>query len=72
MSYQLTNEDKISIIDQHLRNLEFSKYNYQMTILEENAAAEPDQTAIDAVNEKIGQISAKIAALEAEKAPLLG
>jgi hypothetical protein len=34
MAYELTNEEKISIINQHLKNLEYSKYNLRISLLE--------------------------------------
>jgi type I restriction-modification system DNA methylase subunit len=62
----LTNEDKISIINQHKKNVEYSKYNLQVSLIEENAVTSPDQDAIDALNNKISEIDKKITALDAE------
>lgn len=62
----LTNEDKISIINQHKKNVEYSKYNLQVSLIEENAVTSPDQDAIDALNDKISEIDKKITALDAE------
>jgi len=66
----LTNEDKISIVNQHKRNVEYSKYNLQVSLIEENAVTSPDQDAIDALNDKITEINKKITALDAELASL--
>jgi len=62
----LTNEDKISIVNQHKKNVEYSKYNLQVSLIEENAVTSPDQDAIDALNDKITEINKKLAALDAE------
>jgi len=62
----LTNEDKISIVNQHKKNVEYSKYNLQVSLIEENAVTSPDQDAIDALNDKITDINKKLAALDAE------
>jgi hypothetical protein len=66
----LTNEDKISIINQHKRNIEYSKYNLQVSLIEENAVTSPDQDAIDSLNDKIVEVNKKITALDAEIASL--
>jgi predicted nucleic acid-binding Zn-ribbon protein len=62
----LTNEDKISIINQHKRNLEYSKYNIEITILEENSANNPNQDTLTSLNNQIEEISKKISVLDAE------
>jgi CII-binding regulator of phage lambda lysogenization HflD len=66
----LTNEDKISIVNQHKKNVEYSKYNLQVSLIEENAVTSPDQDAIDALNDKITEINKKLTALDAELASL--
>lgn len=70
MTYELSNEDKVSIIDQHLRNLEYSKYNLEISILEENAATTPDPSVIAGNQSKISEIENKITALNNTKAEL--
>ena len=66
----LTNEDKLSIIDQHIKNVEFSKYNLELSLIEENAVANPDATTISSLNAQIVSANAKLAALESEKSAL--
>lgn len=70
MTYQLTNEEKLTIINQHLRTLEFSKYNYQMSLLEEQAVQVPAQETIDSINEQLLVLNQKIDALAEEAAGL--
>lgn len=70
MTIQLTNEEKISIITQHIRNLEFNKYNLNVSLIEENALAIPNQATIDSVNLQISEANTKITALNAEIASL--
>jgi len=67
----LTNEDKISIIDQHQRSVEYSKYNLQLSVIEENAIDSPNQETIESLNSQIAEIDKKIAALNAEKESLV-
>lgn len=62
----LTNEDKISIINQHKKNVEYSKYNLEVSIIAENAVTSPDQEAIASLNEKISDLNKKITALNSE------
>ena len=62
----LSNEDKISIINQHKRNVEYSKYNLAVSLIEENAVLSPDQDAITALNAKIADHNSKLSALDAE------
>jgi hypothetical protein len=66
----LTNEEKISIIDQHKRSIEYSKYGYEMSLIEENAVSKPSQSTIDSLNQQIADMDSKLAALDAEIAAL--
>jgi hypothetical protein len=66
----LSNEDKISIIDQHKKNVEYSKYNLQVSLIEENAVNNPNQDAIQSLNDQIADLNSKIVALDAEIASL--
>lgn len=66
----LSNEDKIAIINQHKRNIEYSKYGYEVSLIAENAVSSPDQSAIDSINDQISDLNSKLAALDAEIASL--
>ena len=66
----LTNEDKLTIVNQHKKNVEFSKYNLELSLIEENSVASPDATTIASLNSQIVSANAKLAALEAEKSDL--
>jgi len=67
----LTNSDKISIINQHKTNLDYAKYNVQMSILEEQAASSPNQTLLDSLNDQVAEIDRKLKALDDEMASLV-
>lgn len=62
----LSNEDKISIINQHKRNVEYGKYNITVSLIEENSVSSPDQDAITALNAKLADHNSKLSALDAE------
>lgn len=67
----LTNEEKVAIIDQHKRTVEYSKYNLQVSILEENAVDTPNADTVDSLNNQIAELDKKLAALDAEKEDLV-
>jgi hypothetical protein len=64
--YNLTADEKISVIVTHLRNLSYTKYNLEMSLLEENALATPSVEVINQLNSQIESANAKAAALVAE------
>lgn len=66
MVYTLTNQEKIDIINQHLKNLEYSKYNSEISLVEESAAVEPQQNLIKEIQDQLDSINAKQAALLSE------
>jgi hypothetical protein len=66
MAYTLTKQEKIDIINQHLKNLEYSKYNSEISLVEESAAIEPQPILIDEINRQIDNINAKTSALLSE------
>lgn len=66
----LSNEDKVSIINQHKRNIEYVRYGIQLSIIEENAITTPNQESLDSFNANIADLDSKLAALDAELAAL--
>ena len=72
MTYQLTNEEKINVVNQHLKNLEFSIFNLSLSIIEEEAAINPNSENISSLNAQVTDISAKKTALLAELEELEG
>ena len=70
MTYQLTNTEKISIIHQHLKNLEYNRYNLEVSIMELTSGTNPKQESIDDVQAQIDSIVAQQTALNAEVASL--
>jgi len=62
----LTNEEKAGIINQHKRNIEMSKYNLELSLIEENALTTKNTETIASLNAQIADLSSKVAALDAE------
>jgi hypothetical protein len=62
----LTNEDKIAIINQHKRNLDYSKYGLEISVIEENASSSPVQERLTLLASQIADVDAKLQALDAE------
>lgn len=64
----LSNAEKLSIIESHIRSNEYNLYNVEMSRVEEAASASPDQARLDTFDLQISEYHAKIAALVVEKA----
>ena len=62
----LTNEEKSDIINQHLRNLHYNKFNIEISIVEENAKATPETAAVANLTAQVADFAARITALEEE------
>ena len=71
MTYELTNDEKRNIINQHLRNLEYSKFNVEISLVEENADPAPDQANLDTLTGQLSTINGKMEALVAELATVV-
>jgi hypothetical protein len=70
MTTTLTNEEKLGMIDQHKRNLDFSIYGFELDLIELNAITPLDAEAIDSVTSRLALLNNKKAALVAEAAKL--
>lgn len=66
----LTNEEKINIVNQHIRSVQFAAYNADLDLIEANAVSSPDAALIAEINTRKTAIEAKLAALDAEKTSL--
>ena len=64
--YDLTAEDKIAVINTHIKNINYNKFNAELVIIEENASAEPSATKISDANATIAEAEAQITALQAQ------
>lgn len=62
----LTNQEKIDIVNQHLKNVNYSLYNLSLSVVEENAVSEPNSDSLANLNSQISDLTAKKTTLEAE------
>lgn len=60
---ELTNEEKVGILNQHIKNILINKYNVHIAIVAEESATAVDQTKIDALNSQMESEQAKYDAL---------
>ena len=67
---ELTNDQKIEIVNQHLRNLAYEQYNSELSLQEANAVAQPDLANLGHLENQISDIDAKVASLQATLASL--
>jgi hypothetical protein len=63
MTYELSTEEKVSIVNQHLRNISFKKYNLDLSLAEEQALSTPSQERINEINSDIAEVAAQTAVL---------
>lgn len=63
---ELTNQEKIDILNQHIKNSAIKKYNIHVAVLAEEAAIQIDQARIDSLNEQLSSEDAKYNALIVE------
>lgn len=70
MANELTNQDKLIIVEDHIRSLQMSKFNLELTKIEENAVKSPDTVVLSSVQSQIDDYAAKLVALEAQKTSL--
>jgi|SanBayMetagenome_1026888.scaffolds.fasta_scaffold21238_4 lysophospholipase L1-like esterase len=66
----LTNADKLNIVNQHIKSLDFQIYNSEIDLLEANAESPVNTEFITTINARIAAMNTKRAALAAEAAPL--
>lgn len=66
MTYELNNQEKTEVVNQHLKNVEYSLFNLNLSLVEEQAVATPNATNIASINSQITEMTAKKTALLAE------
>jgi hypothetical protein len=67
MTTTLTNEEKLSIVNQHIKSVDYSLYGHELDLIQANAASSPDAAQVSAINARMAEANAKKAALFTEK-----
>jgi hypothetical protein len=66
MVYELTNEEKKGIVEQHLKNIAFSEYNLTLSLTAEEALENPSSSNLLSLNSQKDDLEAQKSALLAE------
>jgi hypothetical protein len=67
MTIELTTEEKLNILDQHIKSVNYGLYGLELDLLEINATANPDAGQIENINTRIAASNAKKSALAEER-----
>lgn len=67
MATTLTNEEKLSLVNQHIKSIDYNIYGYELDLLQANAVSLPDAEQVSAITARISEANAKKAALVTEK-----
>ena len=66
MTTLLTNADKLSVVNQHIKSIDFQLYNLELDLLEANAETTPNADNISSLDGRVTSLNAKRAVLAAE------
>lgn len=64
----LTNADKLNIVNQHIKSLDFQIYNSQLDLIEANAETPVNSETVSAINARLAALNAKRSVLVTEAA----
>jgi len=67
MTIELTNEEKLSIVEQHIKSIDYGIYGVQLDIIEINAISNPDASQLSNLNTRLAALNSKRTALVTEK-----
>ena len=66
----LTNADKLNLIDQHIKSIDYQAYNLELDLIEANAESPVNSDTVSTLNTRMNALAAKRTALESEAATL--
>jgi len=66
MSVELSPQEKIAIAEQHMKNIMFSQYNANLSLIEANAESTPNQSNIEQINAQLENLNLQVAAIQKE------
>jgi len=67
MTIELTNEEKLGIVEQHIKSIDYGIYGIQLDLIELNATSAPEASQVTNLNTRLTALNAKRAALVTEK-----
>lgn len=70
MAIELTTEEKLIILNQHLKTIDYSIYGLELDIVEAQAIDSPDATHLESLNDRLTDANLKRAALVEERSSL--
>jgi len=63
---EISIDEKINIVESHIKNVEYNQYNNQLGILEEKAKASPSQANLSSLSANAADYVNQLASLNAE------
>ncbi len=70
MAIELTNEEKLNIVNQHIKSIDYSIYGLELDIIEAQAIGSPDNTHVTSLTDRLADANLKRVALVEEKSSL--
>ena len=70
MTTLLTNADKLNVVNQHIKSLDFQIYNLQLDLIVANAESPVNSETVSGINSRLTSLNAKRSLLAAEASPL--
>lgn len=67
MTSTLSNEEKLNIVNQHIKSVDYIIYGYELDLIQANAVSSPDPAQIAAINSRVSEANAKKSALVLEQ-----
>jgi len=67
MTIELTNEEKLGLVAQHIKSIDYGIYGFQLDLLETQAVPNADASQVSNINARIAALNTKRAALVEEK-----
>jgi len=67
MTIELTNEEKLSIVNQHIKSVDYGIYGLQLDLMEAQAIDTPDPIQVSSTNGRIASANARREVLVEER-----
>jgi hypothetical protein len=67
MTSTLSNEEKLNIVNQHIKSIDYILYGHELDLIQANAVSSPDPAQIAAINSRVSEANAKKSALALEQ-----